>query len=105
MRRGTPTLLLIIIALAACAVYIDLPNTPGIHLLGIDNSLQARTGLDLQGGVRVLLVPDPAQHYTQDTLNNNIGTARHQIETRVNSGLGVNAPRIRVQTSNGPPSS
>ena len=104
MRRGTLTLLLIIIALAACAVYIDLPKTPGIHILGIDNSLQIRQGLDLQGGVSVLLVPDPSQHYTLDEINNNIGTARNQIEQRVNGGLGVSEPSIRIQTSNGVPS-
>src|SRR5205085_4268619 len=94
----------IIIALAACAAYIDWPNNHGIHFLGIDNSLQVRQGLDLQGGVSVLLVPDPAQHYTQDELNNNIGTARDQIEQRVNGGLGVNEPSIRIQTSNNQPS-
>ena len=104
MRRGTLTILLIIIALAACAAYIDWPNNPGLHLLGINNPLQLREGLDLQGGVRVLLIPDPSQHYTLDELNSNIGTARDQIEQRVNGGLGVNEPNITIQTSNGQPS-
>ena len=104
MRRGTITLLLLILALAACAAYIDWPNNPGIHILGIDNSLQVKEGLDLQGGVSALLVPDPSQHYTLDEINSNIGTARSQIEQRVNGGLGVSEPSIRIVTSNGVPS-
>jgi preprotein translocase subunit SecD len=90
--------------LAACAAYIDWPNNLGIHILGIDTSLQVREGLDLQGGVSVLLVPDSSQHYTLDEINNNIGTARDQIEERVNGGLGVSEPNIRIVTSNGIPS-
>src|SRR5258708_8790704 len=63
MRRGTLTVLLFIILLAAAAVYIDLPNTPGIHILGINNPLQVKLGLDLQGGVSPLPVPTPSHHY------------------------------------------
>src|SRR5205085_3064871 len=58
----------------------------------------------LQGGVRVLLVPDPAQNYSTETLKREIDVTRDQIEQRVNGGLGVNEPIIRVQTSNGQPS-
>lgn len=103
MRRGTLTLLLFIILLAAAAVYIDLPNTPGIHVLGIDNPLNVKLGLDLQGGVSVLLVPDPSQHYDNQTLNDEMPAVRDAIEQRVNGGLGVNEPSIRLQTSNGVP--
>src|SRR5579863_421326 len=103
MRRGTLTLLLFIILLAAAAVYVDLPNTPGIHILGIDKSLQVQLGLDLQGGVRVLLVPDPSQHYPTSTLNDEMPAVRDSIEQRVNGGLGVNEPNIQLQTSNNNP--
>jgi preprotein translocase subunit SecD len=103
MRRGTLTLLLFIILLAAAAVYVDMPNTPGIHILGIDNPLNVHLGLDLQGGVSVLLVPDPTQHYSSDTLNSEMPAVRDAIEQRVNGGLGVNEPSIRLQTSNGVP--
>jgi preprotein translocase subunit SecD len=106
MQRRTLTLFLCILVLTACALYIDWPNNPGLHInwLGIHHPLQVRQGLDLQGGVRVLLVPDPAQHYNTETLKQEIGATRNQIEQRVNGGLGVNEPTIRVQTTNGQPS-
>ncbi|GAC1565976.1 MAG: protein translocase subunit SecD [Ktedonobacteraceae bacterium] len=103
MRRGTLTLLLFIILLAAAAAYIDLPNSPGIHILGINKSLQFQLGLDLQGGVRVLLVPDPSQHYDPTTLNDEMPAVRDAIEQRVTGGLGVNEANIQLQTSNNKP--
>jgi preprotein translocase subunit SecD len=103
MRRGTFTLLIFIILLAAAAIYIDLPNTPGIHILGINNPLTVKEGLDLQGGISVLLKPDPSQHYDQNTLNQEMPAVRDAIEQRVNGGLGVNEPSIRLQSSNGQP--
>ncbi len=101
MRRGTLALLLFIILLGACAIYIDLPNTPGIHILGINNSLQPKLGLDLQGGVRALLVPDG--NFDQKTLNDAMPAVRDNIEQRVNGGLGVSEPSIRIITTNGQP--
>ena len=62
-----------------------------------------KQGLDLQGGVRVLLEPDPDQHYSSETLNREISATRDQIEQHVNGGLGVNEPSIRIQSSNGQP--
>ena len=103
MRRGTLTVLLFIILLAAAAVYVDLPNTPGIHILGIDNPLTVKQGLDLQGGISVLLKPDPAQHYDPNTLATEMPAVRDALEQRVNGGLGVNEPSIRLQSSNGQP--
>src|SRR5712691_115301 len=106
MQRRTLILFLCILVLAACATYISWPNNPGLHAgwLGIHHPLQVKQGLDLQGGVRVLLVPDPAQNYSIETLKREIDATRDQIEQRVNGGLGVNEPIIRVQTSNGQPS-
>src|SRR5436305_4804707 len=106
MHRRTLTVLLFILVLTACAAYIDWPSNPGLHAgwLGIHHPLQVRQGLDLQGGVRVLLVPDPAQNYSTETLEREIDATRDQIEQRVNGGLGVNEPIIRIQTSNGQPS-
>ncbi len=103
MRRGTLALLLFIILLGACAIYIDLPNTPGIHLpfLGINNSLQPKLGLDLQGGVSALLKPDG--NFDAKTLNDAMPAVRDNIEQRVNGGLGVSEPSIRIITSNGRP--
>jgi preprotein translocase subunit SecD len=106
MQRRTVLQLLFILVLTVCAAYIDWPNNPGLHIdwLGIHHPLKAREGLDLQGGIRILLVPDPAQNYSTEVLNQEIGTTRDQIEQRVNGGLGVNEPIIRVLTSNGRPS-
>ncbi len=103
MRRGTLALLLFIILLGACAIYIDLPNTPGIHIpfLGINNSLQPKLGLDLQGGVSALLVPDG--NFDAKTLNDAMPAVRDNIEQRVNGGLGVSEPSIRIITTNGQP--
>ena len=103
MRRGTLALLLFIILLGACAIYIDLPNTPGIHIpfLGINNSLQPKLGLDLQGGVSALLKPDG--NFDAKTLNDAMPAVRDNIEQRVNGGLGVSEPSIRIITSNGKP--
>ena len=105
MRQNTITLLLFILVLAGCAAYVDWPSNPGLHIgwLGIDHPLQVKQGLDLQGGIRILLEPDPAQHYNAETLSNDIQATREQIERLVNDGLGVNEPSIRVQTSNGQP--
>jgi len=63
LRRKTLTLFLFILVLATCAAYIDWPGNPGLHIawLGIHHPLQVKQGLDLQGGVRVLLVPDPTR--------------------------------------------
>ncbi len=106
MRRGTLTLLLFIVLLAAGAAYVDWPGNPGLHIgfLGYDNSLQVKEGLDLQGGVRVLLRPKNPQNYDPTALAENVAAARDQIEQRVNGGLGVNEPDIRVETSGGVPS-
>ena len=102
MRRGNLSILILIILLAVGVAYIDLPNTPGIHILGINNPLQWKLGLDLQGGVSALLVPDG--HYDNQTLQNEMPAVRDNIAQRVNGGLGVSEPSIRIVTSNGVPS-
>src|SRR5260221_7483161 len=99
MRRGNLSILIFIILLAVGVAYIDLPNTPGIHILGINNPLQWKLGLGLQGGVSALLVPDG--NYDNQTLQNEMPAVRDNIEQRVNGGLGVSEPSIRIVTSNG----
>jgi preprotein translocase subunit SecD len=103
MRRGTLALLLFIILLGASAFYIVLPNSPGIHIpaLGINYTPQIKLGLDLQGGVSALLVPDG--HFDTAKLNEAMPAVRDNIEQRVNGGLGVSEPNIRIITTNGRP--
>src|SRR5579859_7061753 len=106
MRRGTTFLLLLILALTTVAAYVNFwPNldAKGQPWHGMNNPFVLREGLDIQGGRRILLIPDPKQHYTLDTINKSINETRNQIEQRVNSGLAVKEPSIRVQTQNGQP--
>jgi|SRR5579884_2918932 len=105
MQRKTLTMLLFIFLLAGAAAYIDWPQNPGLHIdsLGIHHSLQPRLGLDLQGGIRVLLEPEQNASLNKDTLMRDMEATRDQIEQRVNGGLGVNEPIVRLQTSNGQP--
>ncbi|TMC92221.1 MAG: hypothetical protein E6J22_09875, partial [Chloroflexi bacterium] len=100
MRRGTLFLLLIIVLMAVGAAFVDFwPNsTTGKTWHGINNPYGIKLGLDLQGGVSVLLVPDPAKHYTKAEVDSAISSTVQQITKRVNGGLGVNEPNIRTLT-------
>ncbi len=103
MRRGTLTLLFFIILLALGASFVVFwPNATGNAkpLYGINNPFTVHEGLDLKGGIQVLLVPKAGQ----DTSDANMDAARLRIEQRVNGGLGVNEPSIRIQKTNGQPS-
>jgi preprotein translocase subunit SecD len=103
MRRGTLSLFIFIILLALGAAFVVFwPNQgpDGKPWHGITNPFKVNEGLDLQGGVQVLLVPAPGQDTSADVMD----ATRTQIEQRVNGGLGVNEPTIRVQTTNGQPS-
>src|SRR6266700_2662239 len=100
MRRGTLFLLLIIVLMAVGAAFVDFwPNsTTGKTWHGINNPYSIKLGLDLQGGVSVLLVPDPAKHYTKAEVDSAISSTVQQLTKRVNGGLGVNEPNIRTLT-------
>jgi preprotein translocase subunit SecD len=95
MRRATLLFLLFIGLLAAAAAYVDWPNNPGIHVLGYNNPLTVKEGLDLQGGVQVLL--QAKGNYSGAELAKAMPAARDAIERRVNGGLGVNEPVIRLE--------
>ena len=65
MRRGTLLLLLFIVLLAVGAAYVDFwphvdSGSTSKPLYGINNPFIFKEGLDLQGGVSVLLKPDPS---------------------------------------------
>jgi preprotein translocase subunit SecD len=106
MRRGTLTLLFFIILLGIGASYVVFWPNPGPNgkpWHGINNPFTIKEGLDLQGGVSVLLVPEPGK-YTYQQVQDAIPATIALITQRVNGGLGVNEPSIREQTSNGLPS-
>ena len=79
-------MLILIIVILIVTIWIDLPNNPGIHALGIDKEIKTRLGLDLIGGVEVLLEADVPD--TQEVTDTDMNTAKTIVENRVN-GLGV----------------
>ncbi len=78
--------LVIILVIVAVAIWIDLPNNPGIHIGGINRDIDTRLGLDLVGGVQALLEADLPEGTTVDA--EKMRTATRIVENRVN-GLGV----------------
>jgi preprotein translocase subunit SecD len=91
-RRNRWFLFLIII-IALISIWLDLPNNPGIHMLGIDKEIKTYLGLDLVGGTQALLevdVPESTKIEPQQ-----MSTARQIIENRVNS-LGVTEAVVQL---------
>jgi preprotein translocase subunit SecD len=82
----TYRLLIPIALILLLAIYIDLPNSPGIHIIGINRDFTTRLGLDLVGGVQALLEADVPATATIDP--NDMNVAEKIVENRVN-GLGV----------------
>jgi preprotein translocase subunit SecD len=78
--------LILIAIIVAAAIWVVLPNNPGIHFIGIDRPIKTYLGLDLVGGVQVLLEADLPEE--QEVTSESMSTARQIVENRVN-GLGV----------------
>lgn len=79
-------MLALIIIIAAIALWMDLPNNPGIRVAGINRDIETRLGLDLVGGVQALLEADLPEGTEIDA--ESMRTATRIVENRVN-GLGV----------------
>jgi preprotein translocase subunit SecD len=96
MRRNYWRWLVPILILAALAGWVVWPNNPGIHVGSVNRKVELVRGLDLQGGLQVLLEADlpPETVITSDQMK----TARDIIENRVN-GLGVVEPLVQVAGS------
>jgi protein-export membrane protein SecD len=98
MKRRNTILLVIIIILALIVLYIDLPNSPGLHFelgpLQSDVDFDIKEGLDLQGGVQVLLEADLPPD--QEIESGSIEVVAKIIENRVNA-LGVVEPLVQTQ--------
>lgn len=71
------------------AAYVIWPNSPGV----LSKKFETRLGLDLVGGVQVLLEADLPEGtpIDQEAMN----TATSIVENRVNDGLGVNEPIVQ----------
>lgn len=86
-------ILAIILLLLAAAIWVDLPNNPGIHLGKINRPLDTVLGLDLRGGMQVLLEVDlPAETAVDEQ---SMQDARQILENRSN-GLGVSEVVFQV---------
>jgi preprotein translocase subunit SecD len=98
MRRGTLLFLLLIVLLGLGAAFVIFwPNTSW-H--GVTNPFTVEEGLDLQGGVSFLLVPEASQHYTAQEVDNSINNVASHIEGRISGSLGAKSPDVRVLSDN-----
>ena len=93
--------LIAILVVAAVAIFVAIPNSPGLHLnllgLRINEDFTIHEGLDLQGGMQVLLQADvaPGTNVTADQM----AAAQQVIARRVNA-LGVAEPLIQQAEGN-----
>jgi preprotein translocase subunit SecD len=95
-ERSNLSVLIGIVLLTAAVIWVDLPTNPGLHLdvgpLHIHRDIRVHQGLDLQGGLQVLLEADvPAG---QEVKPDDITAARVIVGNRVN-GLGVTEPLVQ----------
>jgi protein-export membrane protein SecD len=90
-----------IIVVAAAALYIAAPNSPGFHFslggVNVSQDFPIRQGLDLQGGIQVLLQADvpPGQTVDSDAMSAAVGI----VQSRVNA-LGVSEPLVQPAGGN-----
>src|SRR5581483_7942232 len=96
MRQRTYISLALIILLAIVCGWLALSNRT-VTIGSFTREVKVHLGLDLQGGLRVLLQADVPPGTTIDA--SQIDVARSIIEKRVNA-LGVAEPLIQVQGSN-----
>jgi len=90
---------IIIIALIALFVALDISHPAWVESLlfwqpEAQREIALRLGLDLQGGLKVLLAADPAEG--QEFEAGSMETARRIVESRVNS-LGLTEPVVQAQ--------
>lgn len=93
MTQRYLTRLIIVLLIIAAAAWVVLPDNPGLHIGPIDRDIRVVQGLDLQGGLRVLLEADLPEE--TEIPGDQLQTARDIIENRVN-GLGVTEPVVQV---------
>jgi len=97
MQQRYTAWLIVTALVVALATYVVIPGT-GIHLnlgpISINRDFGARQGLDLRGGLQVLLQADvPAGTTVDDTA---MSVAQQIVDNRVN-GLGVTEPLVQRQ--------
>jgi protein-export membrane protein SecD len=100
MKNRNAVLFIVIIVLALISAYIVMPNSPGLNIdlgpISIHRDFAIKQGLDLQGGLQVLLEADvPAD---QDIEAGAMKQVEQIINNRVNA-LGVAEPLVQTQGS------
>ena len=93
MRVRQGRRLIFIILLIAAALWVVWPGNPGIHIGSYNRDIRVVRGLDLQGGLRVLLEADLPPE--TDVTSEQMQAARDIIDKRVN-GLGLTEPLIQI---------
>jgi preprotein translocase subunit SecD len=96
LRQRTWFTFAVIVVLAAFAVWIALPGA-AYDVAGIRAGHPVRRGLDLQGGLQVVLQAQPVAGQTLD--GETLEGTRQTIERRVNA-LGVSEPLIQTRGDN-----
>ena len=95
MNRRYINLIIILILLAA-AIWIDLPGNSGIKIGDFKRDLKTVLGLDLQGGMQVLLEVDQEKLPAGSTISaEQLEDAKQILENRSN-GLGVSEVVFQV---------
>ncbi len=97
MQQRDMSLLIVIIILTAVAIWIVWPSNPGLHIhfgpINFDRDIRVYQGLDLQGGVQVVLQADMPGGQPVDA--EAMGAAKVIVENRVNA-LGVAEPLVQL---------
>ena len=98
MQQSHIRLLIGIAILVLVAAWVDWPGNNGIHFeiggLRIDREVKVSEGLDLQGGMQVMLEADVPPGQTIDA--SAMQAAKQIVENRIN-GLGVSEPLVQMQ--------
>jgi len=100
MQQRDMTLLMVIIILVGIAAWVAWPANPGLHIhfgpINFDSDIRVHRGLDLQGGMQIVLEADlpPGHKVDADAM----AAAKGIVENRVN-GLGVTEPLVQLAGS------
>ena len=89
--------LIAIAVILALAIWANLPNNPGIYIGNFQRTMETVLGLDLRGGVQVLLEADMPNTQTIDPQA--LEDARQILENRTNA-LGVSENMFQVAGEN-----
>ena len=98
MRDRNVSLLIGVIILALAALWVDLPTNPGIHIhlgpINFDRDIRVHQGLDLQGGMQVLLEAELPEG--QEIEAGAMEAVKVIVKNRVDA-LGVAEPLVQSQ--------